>query len=293
MTYYDLEELTSESQSLPALPEIYFRVSELIDDENATMYDIGVAVQSDPSLTSKILKLVNSAFFGLATEITSIGQALSLIGQKQLRHILMGSVLSEIFSDIYHPDFSMHDFWEHSIRTAIISRHLALQNANIIDHDAFFTAGLLHDIGRLIIVKELPEIQSQLGQNTSNNSDFILSKEKEILGFTHADVSRAVLKKWALPGMLVQAAYMHHQTDHQGPFAIDTAIVYVANILSHYKLDDDLETLRKSIQQEVTNWQQTQCTIEQISIACHLADEQVHEVLESLGMAEADTTSSD
>jgi len=158
----DLQVLLEQSKELPTLPEIYVRVSELLDSETASARDIGEAVQTDPSLTAKILKMVNSAFYGLPKRVTSVSQAVSLLGRQQLKQILMSSVLAGVFSEVNIVNFSMHDFWKHSIKTAIIARHLGMQNVNIIDHEAFFTAGLLHDIGRLVIAKVAPEEMDEI-----------------------------------------------------------------------------------------------------------------------------------
>ena len=133
-----LEQLLSQSKELPSLPEIYIRVNELLESNHSSAQEIGDAVQTDPSLTSKILKMLNSAYYGLPSEVTSVSQAVSLLGRQQLKQLLMGSVLSGLFKEMDNTSFSMHDFWQHSIKTAIIARHLALQSASVIDHDAFF-----------------------------------------------------------------------------------------------------------------------------------------------------------
>jgi len=284
-----LEELLTQSTELPSLPEIYIKVSELLESDHSSGFEIGEAVQTDPSLTSKILKMLNSAYYGLPSEVTSISQAVSLLGRQQLKHILTGSVLSGMFKDMNGVGFSMHEFWLHSIKTAIIARHLALQNASVIDHDAFFTAGLLHDIGRLVIVQERPDSIVDVEQLMIDAGIDIVMAENKILGFTHMDVSREIMKNWELPSMLVQCAIKHHETEHEGPFAIDTSIVYLANKLSEDILpliEEDVALVLDGIE----NWQQTKCTLEQITAACSLAQEQGQEVLESLGMVDIDVS---
>ncbi len=280
-----LEKLLSQSTELPSLPEIYIRVSELLESDHSSANEIGEAVQTDPSLTSKILKMLNSAYYGLPSEVTSISQAVSLLGRQQLKQLLMGSVLAGLFKDMNHASFSMREFWQHSIKTAIIARHLALQNASVIDHDAFFTAGLLHDIGRLVIVSELPDSLSDVEQLMIDAGIDTVMAENKILGFTHMDVSREIMKNWKLPSMLVQCALKHHDTEHEGPFAIDTCIVYVANMLSEKELPEE-ESDVAVILEGIENWQQTKCTLDQITAACQLAQEQAHDVMESLGMVD-------
>ena len=281
----NLQNLLEQSNDLPSLPEIYIRVSELLEDDDSDAQKIGKAVQTDPSLTAKILKMVNSAFYGLPIQVTSIPQAVTLLGRQQLKQILMGSVLAGVFSDINIPNFPMRKFWEHSIQTAIIARHLALQNASIIDHEAFFTAGLLHDIGRLVIARVAPDELIEINDIVdAGGIDVILAEENQ-LGITHVDVGVALMQKWGMPGLLTQCIKHHHDSDHKGPFAIETSIVYLANQLSQKPLVQDEDEMPATLS-TIANWQQTDNTPQQIFMACQLADEQWYEVIESLGMVD-------
>lgn len=279
----DLDDLILQSDDLPSLPEIYIRVSELLEDDYASVHDIGEAVQTDASLTTKILKVVNSAYFGLPNKVSSIAQSVSLLGRKQLKQILTGSVLVQLFSDALIENFSMSEFWSHSIKTAIISRHLALQSASIIDHDAFFTAGLLHDIGRLLIAKAIPELLVEINFLVEDEGMDIIQAEQQVLGYSHADAGQVMLRKWGLPSLLSQCAAKHHDEEHEGPFAIDTSIVYLANQLSRNELPSNVVETQEVLD-SVNNWQQCECDVGQITAACRLADEQGLDVMASFGM---------
>ncbi len=283
-----LESLLEHSNELPSLPEIYIRVSRLLESDDSDAYQIGQAIQTDPSLTAKVLKIVNSAYFGLPNQVMSISQAISLLGRQQIKQILMGSVLVGVFDEVNNADFSMLDFWQHSIKTAIIARHLAMQNAQIIDHEAFFTAGLLHDIGRLVIAIVATDILVEINDHVNADGVDILQAEFDQLGLTHVDLGGALMKKWDMPSLLTQCVIKHHEVDHVGPFAIDTSMVYLANKLSKKPLAEDDDKMQK-ILAKIDNWQQTGCTLEQIYAACRLADDQCFEVMVSLGMAEWDS----
>ncbi len=281
---HNLEFLLLQSDALPALPEIYTRVSGLIESENASSQDIGDAIQADPSLTAGILKLINSAFYGLTSEVTSVPQAISLLGRRQLKQIMLSSVLSSVFPEIDSRNFSLYDFWAHSIKTAIIARHLAMQNASIIDHEAFFTAGLLHDIGRLVIATVAPDELAQAMQLARDEHRDVVEVEAEMFGLSHIDVGTHLMREWHMPSLLVQCLVKHHDEEHMGPFKLDTCIVYLANRLSQQAAvceEEDMQALLN----EIVNWQKTQCTLEQVHIACCLADEQWLDVMRSLGMA--------
>jgi putative nucleotidyltransferase with HDIG domain len=282
-----LEPLLKQAGELPSLPEVYIRVTELLETESATGLKIGEAVQADPALTARILKLINSAYYGLQNPVTSISQAVTLLGRQQLQQVLVGSVLAGVFKDFDITSFPLRDFWQHCIKTAIIARQLAMQNAHVIDHEAFFTAGLLHDIGWLVIAKVNPGSYLQItGLARSENKD-VIQVEAEKLGVTHIDVGVALLEKWGIPGLITQCVRKHHDTDHIGPYAIETSLVYLANKLSRLDLSDEEEEIA-DVLSTIPNWEKSNCTAEQIDIACSLADVQWLEVMESLGMVDLD-----
>ncbi len=288
-----LEPLLKQAGQLPSLPEVYIRVTELLETEIATGPKIGEAVQSDPALTARILKLVNSAYYGLQNPVASIPQAVILLGRQQLKQVLLGSVLSGVFKDFEITAFPLRDFWLHSIKTAIISRQLAMQNAHIIDHEVFFTAGLLHDIGWLVIAKVNPGSYGQIIELARAESKDAVEVEAEKFGVTHIDVGIALLEKWGIPGLITQCVKKHHDIDHIGPFEIESSIVYLANKLSrlHLSADNEREEDEKKIADilsTIPNWGKSKCTAEQIVIACHLAEDQCLEVMESLGMDDLD-----
>jgi putative nucleotidyltransferase with HDIG domain len=286
-----LEPLLRQAGELPSLPEVYIRVTELLENETASGLKIGEAVQTDPALTARILKMINSAYYGLQNPVTSISQAVTLLGRQQLRHVLVGSVLSGVFKDFDITAFPLRDFWQHSIKTAIIARQLAMQNARVIDHEAFFTAGLLHDIGWLVIAKVNAGSYIQIsGLAKAENKD-VIQVELEKLGVTHVDVGVALLEKWGIPGLITECVRKHHDIDHIGPYATETSIVFLANQLSRFDLsseaeDEDESHVISGILSTIPNWEKSNCTQEQITIACSLADEQWLDVMDSLGMVD-------
>ena len=290
-----LEPLLEQAGELPSLPEVYIRVTELLETENASGLKIGEAVQTDPALTARILKMINSAYYGLRNPVTSISQAVALLGRQQLKQVLLGSVLAGVFKDFDVTHFPLRDFWQHCIKTAIIARQLAMQNARIIDHDAFFTAGLLHDVGWLVIAKVNPGSYLQITQLAKNENKDVLQVENEKLGVTHIDVGVALLDKWGIPGLITECVRKHHDRDHVGPLSVETSIVFLANKLSRLDLSDaspvedqDEEERVSAVLSTIPGWENSKCTPEQIAIACRLADQQWFEVMESLGMIDLD-----
>jgi len=279
-----LEQLVGRGQELPSLPEIYLRVAEQLEDETITVQQIGDTVQHDPAITTRVLKMVNSAYYGLPIQVASVAQSVSLLGRERLKHILIGSVLRGVFSSgQYNPAFSMQVFWQHSIKTAIIARELARQVREIEEPESMFTAGLLHDIGKLLLFKKLPERMLAAEEHAMQKRVDVLSAELSQVGLTHTAVGEALMQYWGLPQLLIDCATRHHEIVHDGPDRHATHLIYLANQLSHYVPPlDDGET--QDILHDIENWDMGNVSLEQIASACQHADDMVFEVMESLGM---------
>lgn len=278
-----LEQLIGKGQDLPSLPEIYLRVSEQLEDESTTVQQIGDTVQNDPAITTRILKMVNSAYYGMPNEVASVSQAVSLLGRERLKHILIGSVLRGVFSEQDNPAFSMQVFWQHSIKTAIIARQLATQISSIQEPESMFTAGLLHDIGKLLLINKIPDRMLVAEEYMIQKRVDVLSAELSQVGVTHTAVGEALMDHWGLPQMLIECARNHHEVVHDGPNREATHLIYLANCLSTYvpPLDEE-ET--QNILDDIENWDLGYATLEQVAFACQHADDMVFEVMESLGM---------
>jgi putative nucleotidyltransferase with HDIG domain len=285
-----LEQLVGKGQELPSLPEIYLRVSEQLEDEAVTVQQIGATVQHDPAITSRVLKMVNSAYYGLPNQVSSVAQSVSLLGRERLKHILIGSVLRGVFSGQDNPAFSMQEFWQHSIKTAIIARQLASQISEIKEPETMFTAGLLHDIGKLLLINKYPERMLAAEEYMIQKRVDILVAELAQIGVTHTAVGEALMEHWGLPQLLIDCARNHHEMVHDGPHRTATHLIYLANNLSKYVPPlDDSET--EDILDDIENWDMGYATLEMIASACQHADDMVFEVMESLGMVALEISS--
>ena len=282
-----LDQLVGEGQELPSLPAIFRLVSEQLDDHGYSLEQIGNTLQNDPAITTRILKLVNSSYYGLPGQVTSVTLAVNLLGRERCKHVLIGSVLDGVFEDGENPAFSIQEFWQHSIKTALIARQLADYTDGIEEPEAMFTAGLLHDIGKLLLIERFPEEMLAAEKTMIRRRIDELSAEISQVGLTHTAVGEALMQHWGLPDILVECARYHHETVHDGPNRRATHLVYLANRLSAYVPPlDDSETL--AILDDIENWNMGQVSIDQIASACQVADDLVFEVMESLGMVPTD-----
>lgn len=279
-----IEMLLQQDTELSSLPEIFIRVSELLDDENSSSSQIGMVVETDPSLTSRILKMVNSAFYGFPNTIASIGQGISILGRDRIRQILLGAVLGGVFGNMKNKVFYMEDYWHHSVKTAILSRLLIQQTGISEQAEELFTAGLLHEIGRLILVQKLPELSLQVQQAVEEGED-IYQAEQRIFGFTHCEVGGAFIARWGLPEILMQVAKYHHIPQNASEYVEEVRIVNLAKNISFLIAPIQQVEVEYALE-DINDWQATGLTVEQITECCLLADEQVYQVMESLGMVQ-------
>jgi putative nucleotidyltransferase with HDIG domain len=278
-----LRDLVGEGFELPSLPAVFMRVSAQLEDENCSVPQVARSIQNDPSITTRLLKLVNSSYYGLERQVFSVAQALDVLGREHCKHILLDSAVCGAFGDGEDPAFSMLAFWKHSIKTALIARQLASVCEFVDDPEIMFTAGLLHDIGKLLLIERFPKQMLAAEETMIRRRIDQLSAELAQTGLTHTAVGEALMEHWGLPEILIDCARCHHESVHDGPNRHATHLIYLANRLSEYQppLDDD-ETF--AILDDIENWDMNQIGIDQIVYACQRTDELVFEVMESLGM---------
>jgi len=276
-----LSSLLAQGPELSSLPEVYLRVNEQLDDDRFTAQDIGETVQTDPAISTRILKMVNSAYYGVTNRISTISQAVALLGRDRLKQIIIGSVLVNVCKDPELDSFSLQDFWQHSIKTAIIAKQLAIQHDDVSEPDALFIAGLLHDLGRLVLASKLPILFAQIDINKRKLG--LIGAEQQVLGFDHTELAGALMTQWDLPELLVTCTRYHHDSEYALSYASANRIIYVANLLSrNIPPIDEGEVLEQL--DEIQNWQLLGIPPEQICFACQLSEEQMFDVMESLGM---------
>ena len=280
-----IETLLLYDSELSSLPEIFIRVSELLDDENSSSVQIGQVVETDPSLTSRILKMVNSAYYGFQNNVASISQAISILGRDRIRQILLGAVLGGVFGNMKNKVFFMEDYWHHSVKTAILSRLLCKQS-NISDEaESLFTAGLLHEIGRLILVQKMPELSMEVQQAVETQGEDIYQAEQRIFGYTHCEVGAAFITHWGLPDMLAEITRNHNTPNKAEQYVEEVKIVNLAKNIS-FLISPISQIEVEYVLEDIENWQDIGLSEQQITEICIEADEQVYQVMESLGMVQ-------
>jgi putative nucleotidyltransferase with HDIG domain len=238
---HTIVELVQGVDGLVTLPHVFVRINQLIENPDSTTDDIAKAVNLDPSFTARLLRVANSSFYGLPASIDTVSKAVSVIGTSQIRNLALSTAIASSFAGLPNTLVSMDNFWRHSLYCALAARNLAMLSGKC-DAEAVFTAGLLHDIGELIIFNRLPEqAKAALLQVLDSVDELaIYQAEQAIIGFDHAQVGAELARQWKLPPMLQECIAFHHDIHAAMFYPRETALVHIANILA---LMAELQTL--------------------------------------------------
>ncbi|MFQ5642347.1 MAG: HDOD domain-containing protein [Thiogranum sp.] len=226
------QDLVSRNVRLVSLPEVCIQVQALADSPYTTAQDIGDVVGKDTALTTRLLKLVNSAYFGLPRKVDTVTRAVNMIGMRELRNLTMAASAAEVFSRIPGNLIDMAAFWQHSVYCGLLARNFA-QRCNVLHSERLFTAGLLHDVGRLLMLTKLPD-QITLAESMRLESDRdICDIERELVGFDHAETGQALLQHWNMPQNLCISVLYHHNPQDAHDAHLEAALLHIANQVTH------------------------------------------------------------
>jgi HD-like signal output (HDOD) protein len=227
--YITENQILKNHLELLTLPDIFQKLMDVISRPNSSASDVAEIIKKDSALSAATLRLVNSPFYGFANQIDSIYNAVVILGTQQISVMSMGLSVVNIFNEIPSDFIDMKKLWLHSLGVGICSRiiagHLGIKELNL-----FFLAGILHDIGRLVLIKEIPgEINSVIKYAWKNNL-LITEAEQSVLGFTHSDIGEKICIKWNLPLIVSDIAGNHHNPEKsQMPY--QCSIVHLAEII--------------------------------------------------------------
>jgi len=224
------EDLVKGVVKLISLPEIYIRISQALEDENHNAKQLGDIIGHDPALTARILRIVNSAYYSLATQVELVSRAVSVIGEEDLRNLVLATSAVDTFKRIPNQLVDIDLFWRHSVHTGIVARLLS-KYCNILHGERLFVAGMLHDIGKLVLYFKEPELSQQVLLKAADSDGQLFIAEKEIIGFTHGDVGAALIDAWKLSDTLKEVIAYHHTPLKAKEYRIETAIVHIANCI--------------------------------------------------------------
>lgn len=230
---HSVESLVQDALELTSLPEVVVRAIDLINDPDSSAAAIGQVIGKDPALTARLLRIVNSPFYGFPSRIDTVSRAIAVVGTLELLDLILAASVTKAFRGIPPDLVSMDAFWDHSLYTGVVARVLAgRQRAPNIER--YLIAGLLHDIGALIMYQQIPELTANMVRRARAELTPLHVVERDTLGFDHGEVGAALLRAWRLPGVLIEATQTHHaplQTNAH-PLRFETVIVHLADVIA-------------------------------------------------------------
>jgi putative nucleotidyltransferase with HDIG domain len=229
-----LREIVSRIDSLPTLPATYIELVEELKAEDASIEKIGDIISKDIGLTAKVLKLVNSSFFGVRQQITTPAKAVSMLGLDLVKAMALSSGTFNKFKHLKVPGFSLEKMWEHAMRTSAFAKIIAREGGlDRRDADTAFMAGLLHDIGKLLIAAHLPDSFAVINKLAEKISIPIFEAEEKVIGTNHSCIGAYLLGLWGLPQAVFDATAFHHsQHNWSGAKLNPATIIHIANALA-------------------------------------------------------------
>ena len=231
MNREDILDTLRNIRNLPTLPDVVMEILRLCDDPNTSTRQIAQLIEKDPVLTTKVLKLVNSSYFGLSKELFSINQALVLIGYNNLKSMVMSASMRQVFNqDSKVGSFSRKALWKHSVGVGIGARFMA-KRMRIGDPEQIFVAGLIHDVGKVIIDWYFHTQFVQIIDIVEREQCWIRDAEHDVLQVTHEEVGSYLASRWNLPDMLRECIAHHHQPSLSKEHAVTAALIQFSDAL--------------------------------------------------------------
>lgn len=220
----------AQVRAFPSMPDTSAKLLTMLKDSETSAVQIENVLKYDPGLTANILKLTNSAYFGIPSKVSSVKQAVVLLGWKRLLQLVMTMCMSTVMKkSVPGYDLSHGELWRHSV-TVSVAAELVVKALKIPGADEVFTAALLHDVGKLVlggfVQNDIQQIEAMVAKGIAFEvAEFI------VLGTDHAVIGARILEKWSFPADLVNAVGMHHDPDNCEKHCTFSDIVHVANIL--------------------------------------------------------------
>lgn len=222
-------QVLEQIKEIPAMPNVIVKALGVIKDDQSGTKELSAIMSYDQALTSQVLKLVNSAYYGFAQEITSVNKALALLGMTQTRNIIIAVAMKPMLTSQ-----GGRDMWKHSLRCGVAAEYLA-EKTGVVDGGDAFTIGFLHDIGKMVL-NIVDTMSCQKVRTAVKNGIDIIEAENEMFETNHADMGFLLAKKWKLSVLLANCIKYHHDPMSSSMPQV-SALAYAANKISHDEPD--------------------------------------------------------
>ncbi len=239
-----VKRVVTNIRNLPTPPIVFHQIEKVINNPEVSAGQVASVLSEDPAISVKVLKLTNSAFYGLSREIDSVKQAVVIVGLEAIKNLVLSASVLDMFKGKNIDQEFQEKFWRHSLATAVCSRIVAREarRRGLVDPESAFSAGLLHDIGKMVISCFLPKEYSLFKQERQiNQSDLDYEIEEQVIGYNHAQIGGYLAAHWRLPGKLGDAVAFHHHPQLSEQENTLVYIVHIGNYLAKKTFYDENE----------------------------------------------------
>ncbi len=238
---------------LPSLPVVVLELIASLDDDKVSLDSLARKIEMDQALSASVLRVANSSFYGRQGQVMSARNGITVLGLRTVRQLVVTASLIKGFDNPAQASFDLSAYWRHAIATALCARALAERLGE--NPDQAYTAGLLHDIGRLVLATQFAERYAQVVAYRVAHDAYLLDAEQEVLGFDHTVVGEALARHWRLPHALAQAALCHHNPGAGSAHRL-AQLIHVADAMAHAldlsgQVDDLVPAIRPSAWNEL------------------------------------------
>lgn len=235
MTINSAQSLVKESIDLISLPDVYIQLRNVMTSPDSSMEDIANVIIYDPAITARILKFINSPYYGLVGHVDTMTHAISLLGVQQVHDLVLATVVVDSFSGFTNDYLNIYDFWFNGVYCAVTARLLAYQCQDV-DAERPFIAGLLHNIGHLVAYQKIPEAcRAAVDMAIEKDIDLYIA-EREVLGFDYGQVGAELMREWAFPESLQETTEFHMEPEKAKQYKTETAIIHIASAITQHAL---------------------------------------------------------
>lgn len=225
-------------REIPTLPSIVLELNRLLQDPDTSVARISQTIEKDQATALKILKLVNSAFYGLQSKVGDLRSAVIMLGYNAVRNAIVSvSVIEAFASKIKLPDFDFTDFWKHSLAVAVTSKSIAY-STRLNSPDNCFVGGLLHDVGKVIMAQYFQQLFASVWTTFKQDAISFYEAEQKVIPTNHAAIGARLASRWQLPQGLIEAIRLHHDRQFEPRDAEVALIIHLANIIVNSYTED-------------------------------------------------------
>ncbi|MCB1790273.1 MAG: HDOD domain-containing protein [Gammaproteobacteria bacterium] len=223
-----LDELVYDSLESLSLPDVYIRLREVMESDNAAMSDAAEVISLDPALAARVLRMANSAFYGFRSQVDTITRAANILGMQKIHDLVLAASVSKAFEGISNELMDMDTFWYRSVHAGFLARAIA-EGAGMRNYESLFVRGLLHDIGHLILFSRFPKECRQALKHCEEGLDARLYAEHELIGVDAMQFAAELARVWQLPTSISDSfAHLMRPEDVAGPLAREVAMLHIA-----------------------------------------------------------------